>query len=199
MTNLRAIFETAGIHVVPFEDEKGPALAATDPDLSSTASEEITIMNTHSSITKSPSPTTSPTLRAVFTAYEAARAEFFGAIDAADKFDSVLREVEREPILSPKIGNAVVEYRGRDADEAFEPVAKAIKAHAAKMRGLNISIGADIAPVDAWEEQTIAGARAQLAVWQARRDECGYTAAEDRLALAMNGETEALLMRARVQ
>lgn len=135
-----------------------------------------------------------PSRRAeVVAEFERARATFLEAIEVEERDDALLKQIEREPILSPKIGTGFIEYRGRDAEEPFETVKKAIRAHAYGLRKELEIIGADTSQVDAWEVQTMDEARAQLAVWQARRDDCGYIAAEADLMAAMDAENDALL------
>lgn len=130
----------------------------------------------------------------VVAAFEAARSTFNQAIEIEERADTLLKQIEQEPILSPRVGKEFIEYRGRDADEAFETVEKAIRAHAYRLRKELESIGADASQVGEWEVQAMNEARTQLAVWQARRNDCGYTAAQSALMSAMDAETDALLV-----
>lgn len=129
----------------------------------------------------------------VTATFEAARKAFMDAIDAEQKADALLKQIEREPILGPMVNGCRVEVRGRDRDEAYDEQEKAIAQHGQKLRRQLASIGADTSVVDEWELRMTEEAIAAVETWQGRRDDCGYTAAQTNLMAAMDAENDAVL------
>ena len=133
-------------------------------------------------------------LSEVTAAFERARKTFHRAIEVEEAAELAWKAADRkQPILGPKINGGMVEVRGRDRDEAYDDQEKAISQFGHKLRRELTSIGADTSVVDAWELRMTEEAIAAVEKWQARRDDCGYTAASEALTAAMDGEIDALL------